>query len=234
MGRIFEILKILTYQIMKSSNLVTTSMLAEHLEDPDWIIIDCRFNLKFPEKGEKDYQEEHILGALYVHLDRDLAGPVQKGRSGRHPLPDPQTCIQTFSSLGINDGKEVSIKPKKINQNSKRLWGMNRSLINNAIIGTSIGYEKILELTGVGFRASLKGKQLNLQLGFSHDINYDIPERIKITVEKQTIIKVVGPDKQQVGMVASQIKSFRAPEPYKGKGIKEQGQYILRKVGKKK
>ena len=136
--------------------------------------------------------------------------------------------------LDISDGKEVSIKPKKINQNSKRLWGMNRSLINNAIIGTSTGYEKILELTGVGFRATLKGKQLNLQLGFSHDINYDIPEGIKIMVEKQTIIKVVGPDKQQVGMVASQIKSFRAPEPYKGKGIKEQGQYILRKVGKKK
>ena len=136
--------------------------------------------------------------------------------------------------LNISDGKEVSIKPKKINQNSKRLWGMNRSLINNAIIGTSIGYEKILELTGVGFRATLKGKQLNLQLGFSHDINYDIPERIKITVEKQTIIKVVGSDKQQVGMVASQIKSIRPPEPYKGKGIKEQGQYILRKVGKKK
>ncbi len=136
--------------------------------------------------------------------------------------------------LNIRDGKEVSIKPKKINQNSKRLWGMNRSLINNAIIGTSIGYEKILELTGVGFRAILKGKQLNLQLGFSHDINYDIPERIKITVEKQTIIKVVGSDKQQVGMVVSQIKSIRPPEPYKGKGIKEQGQYILRKVGKKK
>jgi large subunit ribosomal protein L6 len=136
--------------------------------------------------------------------------------------------------LNIRNGKEVSIKPKKINQNSKRLWGMNRSLINNAIIGTSMGYEKILELTGVGFRASLKGKQLNLQLGFSHDINYDIPERIKITVEKQTIIKVAGPDKQQVGMVVSQIKSFRPPEPYKGKGIKEQGQYIIRKVGKKK
>ena len=136
--------------------------------------------------------------------------------------------------LNISDGKEVSIKPKKINQNSKRLWGMNRSLINNAIIGTSIGYEKILELTGVGFRATLKGKQLNLQLGFSHDINYDIPEKIKITVEKQTIIKVAGSDKQQVGMVVSQIKSFRPPEPYKGKGIKEQGQYILRKVGKKK
>ena len=136
--------------------------------------------------------------------------------------------------LKIEEGKEVSIKPKKIDQNSKRLWGMNRSLLNNAIIGASKGYEKTLELVGVGFRAALKGKQLNMQLGFSHDINFDIPEGIKITVEKQTILKISGPDKQLVGMVASQIKSIRPPEPYKGKGIKEQGQYILRKEGKKK
>ena len=136
--------------------------------------------------------------------------------------------------LKINDGKEVSIKPKKINQDTKRLWGMNRSLVNNAIIGTSKGYNKTLEFNGVGFRATLKGKQLNLQLGFSHDVNFDIPETIKIIVEKQTIIKISGSDKQEVGMVASKIKSFRKPEPYKGKGIKEQGQYILRKEGKKK
>ena len=136
--------------------------------------------------------------------------------------------------LIINEGKDISIKPKKITQNIKRLWGMHRSLLNNAIIGTSIGYEKILELSGVGFRAALKGKQLNLQLGFSHDVNFDIPEGIKVTVEKQTIIKLTGFDKQQVGMIASQIKSIRPPEPYKGKGIKEQGQYILRKEGKKK
>tara|TARA_Y200000002_G_scaffold312755_1_gene270099 strand:+ start:21 stop:560 length:540 start_codon:yes stop_codon:yes gene_type:complete len=136
--------------------------------------------------------------------------------------------------LKINEGKDVSIKPKKIDQNSKRLWGMNRSLLNNAIIGASKGYEKNLELVGVGFRAALKGKQLNMQLGFSHDINFDIPEGIKISVEKQTILKISGPDKQMVGMVASQIKSIRPPEPYKGKGIKEQGQYILRKEGKKK
>ena len=134
----------------------------------------------------------------------------------------------------INDGKDVSIKPKKLNQITKRLWGMNRSLLNNAIVGTSKGYEKILELTGVGFRASIKGKQLNLQLGFSDDVNFDIPEGIKITVEKQTLLKIIGFDKQQVGMVASKIKSIRPPEPYKGKGIKEQGQYILRKEGKKK
>ena len=134
----------------------------------------------------------------------------------------------------INEGKEVSIKPKKNNQNTKRLWGMNRSLINNAIIGASKGYEKILELSGVGYRAALKGNILNLQLGFSHDINFNIPEGVKIQVEKQNILKISGNDKQQVGMVAAEIKSFRPPEPYKGKGIKEQGQYILRKEGKKK
>ncbi len=129
--------------------------------------------------------------------------------------------------LNINDGKDISIKPKKIDQNTKRLWGMNRSLINNAVIGASIGYKKTLELVGVGYRAALKGKQLNLQLGFSHDINFDIPEGIKLNVEKQTIITISGSDKQEVGMIASKIKSLRPPEPYKGKGIKEQGQYIL-------
>ena len=142
--------------------------------------------------------------------------------------------IEMFE-LNINsEKKNVSIKPKVINQTSKRLWGMNRSLLNNAIIGASSGYEKILELTGVGFRAALKGNVLNMQLGFSHDINYDIPEGIKIAVEKQTTLKISGSNKQQVGMVASQIKSIRPPEPYKGKGIKEKGQYILRKEGKKK
>ena len=136
--------------------------------------------------------------------------------------------------LIINEGKDVQIKPKKLTQSIKRLWGMNRSLLNNAIIGASKGYEKILELSGVGFRAALKGKVLNLQLGFSHDVNFEIPDGIKILVEKQTIIKITGFDKQQVGTVASKIKSIRPPEPYKGKGIKEQNQYILRKEGKKK
>ena len=136
--------------------------------------------------------------------------------------------------LNISDGKEVSIKPKKNNQDTKRLWGMNRSLLNNAIIGITTGYNKTLELSGVGYRAALKGKQLNLQLGFSHDINFDIPDTVKIQVEKQNIIKISGSDKQEVGSIASKIKSLRPPEPYKGKGIKEQGQYILRKEGKKK
>ena len=136
--------------------------------------------------------------------------------------------------LNINEGKEISIKPKKINKDTKRLWGMNRSLVNGAIIGINSGYEKTLELVGVGFRAALKGKQLNLQLGFSHDVNVEIPEGIKMLVEKQTIIKISGFDKQQVGMIVSQIKSLRPPEPFKGKGIREKGQYIIRKEGKKK
>ena len=137
-------------------------------------------------------------------------------------------------NLEIKDGKEISIKPKKIDQNTKRLWGMKRSLINNAVIGSSSGYEKVLELVGVGYRAALKGNQLNLQLGYSHDVNFDIPEGIKISVEKQTTLKITGFDKQQVGAVASKLKTFRKIEPYKGKGIREKGQHILKKEGKKK
>ena len=174
-----------------------------------------KINISIPEKVKVA-----LIGSM-INID----GPV-----GKKSL---SIDLETFD-LDIKDGKEISIKPKKIDKNTKRLWGMNRSLINNAIIGASKGYEKTLELIGVGYRATLKGKQLNLQLGFSHDINYNIPENIKITVEKQTVLKISGADKQEVGMVTSKIKSFRPPEPYKGKGIKEKGQYILRKEGKKK
>ena len=141
--------------------------------------------------------------------------------------------LEVFN-LDIKDGKEITIKPKKIDQNTKRLWGMNRSLINNAVIGSVEGYEKILELVGVGYRAPIKGNQLNLQLGYSHDIDFNIPEGIKIAVEKQTTLKISGFDKQLVGSVASKIKTLRKIEPYKGKGIREKGQYVLKKEGKKK
>ena len=137
-------------------------------------------------------------------------------------------------NLDIKDGKEISLKPKKIDPDTKRLWGMKRSLINNAVIGSNTGYEKTLELVGVGYRAALKGKQLNLQLGYSHDINFDIPEGIKITVDKQTTLKISGADKQQVGSVVSKLKTLRKIEPYKGKGVREKGQYVLKKEGKKK
>ena len=114
------------------------------------------------------------------------------------------------------------------------MWGTTRSVINSAIVGVSTGHEKTLELSGVGFRANLKGNILSLQIGFSHDVSYKIPDGIKLTVEKSTIIKIIGIDKQLVGKVTAQIKMLKPVEPYKGKGIKEIGQYILRKEGKKK
>ena len=150
------------------------------------------------------------------------------------PLGKKSLNIDTkMFDLNIDEGKKILIKPKTINDETKRLWGMNRSLVNNAIIGTSKGYEKTLELVGVGYRAALKGKQLNLQLGFSHDINFDIPENIKITVEKQTIVKISGSDKELVGSITSKIKSYRPPEPYKGKGVKYSDERIIRKESKK-
>ena len=139
-----------------------------------------------------------------------------------------------FSSK-INES-EFQIKPieKKIDKKISILWGTYRSIINNAILGVSQGHEKILELSGVGFRANLKGEILNLQLGFSHDINFKIPKEIKIVVEKQTIIKISGVDKELVSKIAADIKSLKPVEPYKAKGIKERGQFVLRKEGKKK
>ena len=136
--------------------------------------------------------------------------------------------LEVFN-LDIKEGKEISIKPKKIDQDTKRLWGMNRSLINNAVIGSSKGYEKILELVGVGYRAALKGNKLNLQLGYSHDIDFDIPDGVKITVEKQTTLKIIGSNKQQVGAIASKLKTLRKIEPYKGKGIREKGKKKIKK-----
>ena len=134
----------------------------------------------------------------------------------------------------ISENKEISIKPKKKSDDIKKVWGMNRSLLNNAVIGVNRGFEKTLEMNGVGYRASIKGNSLKLQLGYSHDIDFEIPKDVKIIVEKQTTIKINSIDKQQLGMVASKIKSFRPSEPYKGKGIKEKGEYVLRKEGKKK
>ena len=147
-------------------------------------------------------------------------------------------------TLTINDkifssklhDSEFQIEPleKKVDKKTSIMWGTYRSLINNAITGVSRGHEKILELNGVGFRANLKGDVLNLQIGFSHDVNFKIPKEIKITVEKQTIIKINGVDKELVSKIAADIKSLKPVEPYKAKGIKEKGQFVLRKEGKKK
>ncbi len=145
------------------------------------------------------------------------------------------TINDKIFSSSLNDN-EFKIKPleKNIDKKTSFMWGTYRSIINNAVTGVSSGHEKILELSGVGFRANLKGEILNLQIGFSHDVNFKIPKDIKISVEKQTIIKIIGVDKELVSKIAADIKNFKPVEPYKAKGIKEKGQFVLRKEGKKK
>ena len=145
------------------------------------------------------------------------------------------TIDEKIFSSKLNES-EFQILPlnKNIDKKTSIMWGTYRSLINNAVTGVSTGHEKILELNGVGFRANLKGEVLNLQIGFSHDVNFKIPKDIKIIVEKQTVIKITGVDKELVSKIAADIKNLKPVEPYKGKGIKERGQFVLRKEGKKK
>jgi large subunit ribosomal protein L6 len=137
------------------------------------------------------------------------------------------------SKLNENEFQILPLE-KNIDKKTSIMWGTYRSLINNAVTGVSSGHEKILELNGVGFRANLKGEILNLQIGFSHDVNFLIPNDIKVIVEKQTVIKISGVDKELVSKIAADIKNLKPVEPYKGKGIKERGQFVLRKEGKKK
>ena len=162
-----------------------------------------------------------------------------KFESGKLILTGPRgskelTLNDKIFTATISEDKNLILKLIKKNESLNMIWGTTRSIINSAIIGVTTGHEKILELSGVGFRATLKGNILNLQLGFSHDTTYKIPDGIKLAVEKSTIIKISGIDKQLVGKVASEIRMLKPVEPYKGKGIKERGQYVLRKEGKKK
>ena len=161
-----------------------------------------------------------------------------KLESGKLTMTGPKGS----SELAINEKifsttiseSDLILKLLEKNETHNVIWGTTRSIINSAIIGVSRGFEKILELSGVGFRANLKGNTLNLQLGFSHDVSYEVPKNVTLKVEKQTIITISGVNKQIVGKVASEIKKIKPVEPYKGKGIKERGQYVLRKEGKKK
>ena len=138
-----------------------------------------------------------------------------------------------FSSK-INDKNEFHISPLSKDKKTSLMWGTYRSLINNAVLGVTKGHEKDLELNGVGFRANLKGDELILSLGFSHEVKYKVPKGIVLKIEKQTKIKITGTDKELVSKTASEIKSIKPVEPYKAKGIKEKNQYVIRKEGKKK
>ena len=176
------------------------------------------------------------LGKKPIIIPKDTKVKLESGRlifTGPKGSKELTLNDKIFTATVVDD-KNLILKLINKNETSNMMWGTTRSTINSAIIGVSEGYEKILELSGVGFRANLKANILNLQLGYSHIITYKIPENIKVVVEKSIIIKISGIDKQLVGKVSSEIKMLKPVEPYKGKGIKERGQYVLRKEGKKK
>ncbi|MDF1687679.1 MAG: large subunit ribosomal protein L6 [Parvibaculaceae bacterium] len=128
----------------------------------------------------------------------------------------------------------LTVAPRDETKRARSMWGTTRTNLANMVEGVEKGFAKNLEINGVGYRAQVQGKVLNLALGFSHDVNYEIPEGIEIKTPKQTEIEISGIDKQRVGQVAAEIRSYRPPEPYKGKGVKYAGEYIFRKEGKKK
>ena len=132
------------------------------------------------------------------------------------------------------DNGEVKVDPRNETKRARSMWGTSRTLVNNLVTGVTKGYERKLEITGVGYRAALQGKNLQIALGYSHDVIYPVPEGITIATPKPTEILVSGIDKQKVGQVAAEIRAFRPPEPYKGKGVKYSDEYIFRKEGKKK
>ena len=176
------------------------------------------------------------LGKKTIILPKDSTIKVDSGNlliSGPKGSKTVSFNEKMFTSK-VNEKNEFQILPIKKTKNISVLWGTYRSLVNNAVIGVSKGHEKNLELNGVGFRANLKGEDLVMTLGFSHEVKYKVPKGVKLKVEKQTKINIVGPDKELVAKTASEIKSIKPVEPYKAKGIKEKDQYVLRKEGKKK
>ena len=175
-------------------------------------------------------------------------------RVGKYPVPLPQGVQVTLQGrtlvakgklgelkLPLTDdvdveveGNQVAVKPRRDDRRSRTMWGTTRSLVNGMVTGVSAGFAKNMEINGTGYRAAVQGKDLVLNLGYSHEVRYPIPDGIKITCERPTAIRVEGVDKRQVGQVAAEIRAWRAPEPYKGKGIKYENEQILRKEGKKK
>ncbi|CAH1666611.1 50S ribosomal protein L6 [Chelatococcus asaccharovorans] len=175
-------------------------------------------------------------------------------RIGKKPVPVPAGVTATLDGQTVKvkgakgelffvvpddvsvklDNGEVKVDPRDETKRARALWGMSRSQVENLIIGVSQGFEKKLEITGVGYKAAVAGKVLKLSLGYSHDIDFEIPAGLTITTPKPTEIVVAGIDKQKVGQAAAEIREFRGPEPYKGKGVKYANEFIFRKEGKKK
>jgi large subunit ribosomal protein L6 len=168
-------------------------------------------------------QPVEIPADIKVSVDGEVI-TFEKGKNSR--------TLDTKGNVGINlDGQTLTFSANSDAREDRAFWGTYRALAANIVTGLTTGFQKQLEINGVGYRAAVKGKVLNLQLGHSHDINYDIPEGLDISVEKN-VITIKGVDNQQIGQVAAEIRSFRPPEPYKGKGVKYMEEHIVRKAGK--
>ena len=165
-------------------------------------------------------------------VDVSIAGGIltAKGKLGTQTVP-----LASNVDVAVQDG-QVLVNPRNETKKARMMWGTTRNLVNNAVLGVSQGFTKRLEVNGIGYRAQLQGKKLNLQLGFSHDVSFQVPEGIKIEIEgdRGNVIAISGADKRAVGQVASKIRGIRKPEPYKGKGVKYADEIIVRKEGKKK
>ena len=174
------------------------------------------------------------IGKVPVPLPSGVTASVEgavlsvKGPKGTLSMPMLEDI-----SYGIEDGRIV-VKPANDTKRARSFWGMQRTLVQNLVTGVTEGFTKTLEITGVGYRAAAQGKNLRLQLGYSHDVNIPVPDGIEIKTPDPTTVEISGIDRQQVGQVAAEIRRWRKPEPYKGKGIKYRGEYIFRKEGKKK
>ena len=153
---------------------------------------------------------------------------VIKGPKGTLTMPMLDDVIYSIKE------DEILVTPVGPTQQARAAWGMQRTMVQNLVTGVSEGFTKVLEITGVGYRATAQGKSLRLQLGYSHDVNVDVPEGIEVKTPDATTVEISGSDKQKVGQLAAEIRRWRKPEPYKGKGIKYDGEYIFRKEGKKK
>jgi large subunit ribosomal protein L6 len=151
-----------------------------------------------------------------------------KGPKGTLTMP-----VADEVTYAVEDGS-LSVKPASDTKRARAFWGMQRTLIQNLVTGVTEGFSKTLEITGVGYRANAQGKKLKLQLGYSHDVDLEVPEGIEVKTPDQTTVEISGIDRQKVGQFAAEIRRWRKPEPYKGKGIKYRGEYIFRKEGKKK
>jgi large subunit ribosomal protein L6 len=174
------------------------------------------------------------IGKVPVAIPGGVTAAIADGvLSVKGPKGTLTLSMRDEISYVVEDGRIV-VGPANETKQARAFWGMQRTLVSNLVTGVTQGYTKVLEITGVGYRANAQGKNLKLQLGYSHDVDYAIPEGIEIKTPDNTTVEISGIDKQMVGQVAAEIRRWRKPEPYKGKGIKYRGEYIFRKEGKKK